>query len=127
MDGLFENATRIMARFPSTRGLVGVEDLWYLSVEELDGIFKKLNAERKTESEESLLDRATREDPTLDIQIGVIKRIVEVKLAEAKAKVDEKTRADERQKLLAILATKKAAALENLSEAEIEAKLAELS
>ena len=44
---LFEIATRNKYRFPF-KGWISTEDLWDLSVQNLDGIFKTLNKEFKT-------------------------------------------------------------------------------
>ena len=51
---MFEVATRNKFRFPF-KGLISVEDLWELSVDNLDSIFKSLNSEMKKTKEESLL------------------------------------------------------------------------
>lgn len=52
---LFELATRNKMRFPF-RGMISVEDLWDLSLTNLDSVFKILNAEAKKSEEESLLN-----------------------------------------------------------------------
>lgn len=51
---LFEIAIRNKYRFPF-KGWISTEDLWDLSVQNLDSIFKTLNKEFKTTGEESLL------------------------------------------------------------------------
>ena len=43
---IFEKATRGKMRF-QFKGLVSVEDLWDLSVQDLDKIFKSLNSQKK--------------------------------------------------------------------------------
>ena len=58
---IFEVAVRSKMRFPF-RGLVSVEDLWDLTVEDLDTIFKTLNSQIKQVKEESLLSNRTKED-----------------------------------------------------------------
>ena len=49
---IFEVATRSKMRFPF-RGNISVEDLWDLSVNDLDSIFKTLNARVKQTKEEA--------------------------------------------------------------------------
>lgn len=51
---MFEIATRTKMRFPF-KGMISVEDLWDLSVQNLDKVFKTLNSQRKEAQEESLL------------------------------------------------------------------------
>lgn len=123
---IFEYVTRYAVRFPY-KGSVTVEDLWNLSVTELDKIYKELNKKRKTfAEEESLLSTKTREDEELEVQIAIIKHIVSVKLAEKEAREKEKYNKEELQKLLEIKARREEAALESMSDAELEAKIAAL-
>ena len=51
---IFERATRMSLRF-NFKGLISVEDLWDLSLQDLDSIYKILNSKLKQSSEESLL------------------------------------------------------------------------
>ena len=71
---MFEIASRTKMRFPF-KGMVSVEDLWDLSVRDLDSVFKTLNAQAKKVQEESLLATKTKEDETLAIQIEIVKQI----------------------------------------------------
>lgn len=122
---MFEKAVREKIRFPY-KGLVSVEDLWDLSVLELDSIYKTLNMKLKAQKEESLLQLKTKEDTTLDLQISIIKHIVEIKFQEAEIKKKDKERKDQKQKILEILASKKDQALQGKSEEELEKMLQEL-
>ena len=49
--GLFENATRKQYRFPF-KGLISVEDLWKLSLDDLNTVWKTLKKCAKTLDEE---------------------------------------------------------------------------
>lgn len=119
---MFEIATRTKMRFPF-KGMVSVEDLWDLSVRDLDSIFKTLNAQVKKSQEESLLATKTKEDETLAIQIEIVKHIVSVKLAEAEAAKKSKEISAQKQKIMEILAAKKDADLQNKSIDELQAML----
>ena len=122
---IFEYATRNGLRF-SYKGNISVEDLWKLSVAELDIIYKSLNAQLKQSQEESLLSTKSEADEVLDIQIAIIKHIVSVKLAEQEAARKASARREQRQKILAIKAKKQDESLENSSIEELDALLAEL-
>ena len=96
-EKMFEIALRTKARFPF-KGQVSTEDLWDLSVRDLDTIFKALNSQKKRVSEESLLSVTTSEDEELELKIEIIKHIVSVKLAEAEAKLLAKEKKAQKQK-----------------------------
>ena len=119
---MFEIATRTKMRFPF-KGLVSVEDLWDLSVKDLDGIFKTLNAQVKKSQEESLLATKTKEDETLAIQIEIVKHIVKTKLDEAETAKQSKELKEKKQKIMEIMAAKQDESLRNASVEELQAML----
>jgi len=122
---LFEIAVRNKYRFPF-RGLVSVEDLWDLSVENLDVIFKELNSQRKRTQEESLLGTKTVQDKELEVKIDIVKYIVSTKLDEAELRAKDKERKAQQQKIMEIIASKQDQALENMSLEELQRMLNEL-
>ena len=122
---MFEEATRKKFRFPYY-GTADVEDLWDLSVEDLDEIFKTLNSQRKTINEESLLEVKTEEDRELNTKIEIIKHIVGIKIEERDFALQAKERAEKKQRLLEILKDKQDASLLEKSEEELQAMLDEL-
>lgn len=116
---IFEVAAKKKLRFPY-KGSITVEDLYDLPVQELDKIFKALRQKQKASEEESLLTTKSDEDSLLDVQIELVKHIVEEKqkAAEAAKKAAE-TRA-QNQRIKEIIASKKDAALQNMSIEELE-------
>ena len=122
---IFEVAIRSKMRFPF-RGLVSVEDLWDLTVEDLDTIFKTLNSQIKQVKEESLLSNRTKEDKILDTKIEIVKYIVSVKLAELELKLKEKENKAKKQKILSILSVKQDEEIQNKSVDELTAMLNDL-
>ena len=122
---MFEVAVRNKFRFPF-KGVISVEDLWDLSVQQLDGIFKTLKSQEKKAQEESLLDTRTPEDEALKTKIDIIRYIVNVKLDEAKQAERAKENHDQKQKILGILAEKQDADLRNKTPEELQAMLNQL-
>ena len=125
VGNIFELASRMKLRF-SYKGMLSVEDLWDLSVQELDRIFKVLNAKLKVCNEESLLGSKSTENTELDLQVAIVRYIVEVKLAEAAARQMEAEKIAKRQKILAILAEKQEGALASKTEEELTKMLEDL-
>lgn len=116
---LFIEATKKNFQFPF-RGMINIIDLWELSVQNLDMVFKSLNADYKKSEEESLLSVQTKESEELSEKIEIVKYIVNEKLAEKKAKEDAKKNREMKQRLLEIKAKRQDAALEGLSDAELD-------
>jgi len=103
---MFEQAIRIKLRFNFDRGRCSIEDLWDLSVEELDSIYKRLNLEMKEQKEESLLKKKSVADEILELKINIVKHIVTIKFNEQKTRENETLRTERKQKLLSIIAEK---------------------
>ena len=119
---IFKNATKKKYRF-NFRGVCTVEDLWDLSVENLDMIYKSLKKQQKENDGESLLTTVTKEDKALAEKIEIVKEIVVDKLAAAeKARNAAKKRA-ENQRILEIIADKKDETLKEKSIEELQAML----
>ena len=122
---LFEIATRNRYRF-NYKGVMTVEDLWSLGVKDLDAIFKTLNRQKKADDEDSLLATKSAADTELANKIERVKYIVSVKLAEAEDRKNAAEKKEQRDKILAIMAKKQDAKLENMDVSELEAELAKL-
>lgn len=122
---LFEIATRNRYRF-NYKGVMTVEDLWSLGVKDLDAIFKTLNRQKKADDEDSLLATKSAADTELANKIELVKYIVSVKLAEAEDRKNAAKKKEQRDKILAIMAKKQDAKLENMDVSELEAELAKL-
>lgn len=125
VENIFEYATREALRFPY-KGMQSVEDLWQLSVKELDSIYKTLNKQVKQSEEESLLSTKASVDTELEVQIAIVKHIVSVKLAEKEAAEKASIKKAQKQKIMSIIATKQDEALQNSSIDDLKKMLDEL-
>lgn len=121
---VFEYATRRKVRFPF-KGQISTEDLWDLSLENLDSIYKTLKAQMKAEQGESLLRKASPNDELLEAQIEVVTHIVNAKLAEREARQKDRERRERNARIKEIIAQKQDADLQNKSVEELEKMLDE--
>ena len=124
-EKIFEFATRNKVRFPF-KGMISVEDLWDLSLTNLDSIYKTLNKQVKQSEEESLLSTKASVDTELEVQIAIVKHIVSVKLAEKEATEKASAKKAQKQKIMSIIATKENEALQNSSIDDLKKMLDEL-
>ena len=122
---IFEFATRAKVRFRHSSGLISVEDLWDLTLPQLDSIAKAL---RKTlqDNGESFISE-TKTDKTTEIAFDVVKYIIGVKLAEREAMKRRKEAAEKRAQILDIIADKQNAAMKEKSVEELMKELENLS
>lgn len=122
---MLEKALRGKYRF-NYKGALSVEDLYTLSVEELDKIYQSLMGKKKEAEGVSLLSTKSAENEELDVKIEIVKHIVTLKLTEMEAKKQEREKAAKRQEILAIVADKENEALKGKSIEELKAMLESL-
>ena len=117
-ENLFEGAVRAKYRFPF-KGQITAEDLWDLPLQDLDRVFKALNAEAKLSQEESLLNTPDKKTETLQRKIEIVKHIVAVRQAETQAVKDAADRKAQKQRIMEIIARKEDEALQSMTKEEL--------
>jgi len=136
MTDIFEQCARRKVRFPF-RGQASAEDLWDVPVEDmrvkhgedrpgLNTLYGRLARKAHARNQFSLIEEAPTDDDTLDLQIAIVKHIIETKQAEAKAR---KTEADNRahlQRLLAVKAQRKEGELLTIPMDDLDEMIANL-
>ncbi len=125
VENIFEFASRHRLRF-SYKGSISTEDLWNLSLTELDSIFKTLNKQFKTSQEESLLETKSEENKVLEVNIAIVKYIVAAKQKEAEEKLQAEERKKRKQKIMEVMEARNVKKLEEMSDEELAKELASL-
>ena len=120
---IFERASRNQIRFQTNKGQLCTEDLWQLSLEDLNSIAVKLNRNLRESSEESFIEEKSSENTTLQLTFDVVKHIIDYKLAmnERSQKAAETRQRNER--LQELILQKKDAELADKSIEELEAMM----
>ena len=121
---LFEIASREKYRFPY-KGLISVEDLWDLTLPQLDGVYKALSKEVKTQGEDSLMAEAIT-DKKLSNMIEIVKYIFSVKQQEADARKTAAENKRKRERIAEVMAQKEDEALHNMSADELKKLMSDL-
>lgn len=121
---MFEKATRQKLRF-QYKGLISTEDLWDLSLEELNAIYVALCSKTKNKTEDSLITdgKASKEDRDNMLRMEIVKSIFEVKKKEVEKRKLRKEQKDRDQQILSILARKENQEMENKSIDELRSML----
>lgn len=124
MSNLFETATRKKYRFPY-RGNIGVEDLWDLTLDQLDTIYAALSKTAETKGEKSLLNKPAVDQDLLN-EIEIVKYVFNTKTDEAKALREAAQNAEKKQMILEIIESKQNEKLRNMSDDDLQKMLDEL-
>lgn len=132
-QNIFEKAVRNKLRFDTHRGQLSVEQLWDLPLTSaanvsLDGIAVALDTEIRNTAPKSFISEAGTNAITavLQLKFDIVKHIIDVRMAENKAKVERQQNDAQRQMLLEAIAAKKNEALLSGDVDELEKKLAAL-
>lgn len=126
MEKKFEKATRMKVRFVTNKGVVSVEDLWDMSLADLNRLAKALNKEIKGAEEEDFLGDTSPTDTKLKLRFDIVVYILGVKKEEKEKRDQAKTMKEEKEKLLRILERKQNESLEELSEEDLRKRIEEL-
>jgi len=123
---IFERAAKEKIRF-SFRGLIATEDLWDLSMGDLDVLFKEINIILKEQSGEGLIKDTAQntfsETLQLQLQIDLVRHVFEAKQKmanEAKAKI---LRMEKKKRIMEIITDKQDETLASKSVAELKEML----
>lgn len=130
---MFEKATRMKLRIPTVIGPLSVEDLWQLPLTanaatsvSLDMLAKEThrmlsNAEVSFVSPKD----TTKQTETLQLQMDILKHIIDTKLADRDAASKAKERKERRQKIMAAIEEAETSELRNKSVDELKKMLNE--
>lgn len=132
IENKFIRASQLKLRFKTVKGEIGVEDLWDMPLTatresdkfDLDNLALSLEAELGTTATKSFVKKTTNKNAIIELRFDIVKFIIDVKLAEKEKASKARTKKAEKEKLLELLAKKKDAKLEEMSEEDILAQLA---
>jgi len=124
---MFEKASRLKLRFESSKGNLGIEDLWEMPLSSrdkfnLDMVAKNVNKHIKTLEEESFVNiNPTSAATVSNLKLNILKHIIDVKMKEAQAKEDSVLKKENRDKIIKIIEEKQDESLKGKSIEELQA------
>lgn len=125
MEKIFEMGLRNKFRF-EYKGLITMEDLWDLKIEQLDSIYKNLSTKLNKANEESLLNSKTKEQQVIEMKREIVKYIFDVKMKEIEDKKSLIAKKEQKQKLMQLIDEKENEALKDKSVDELKKMLEDL-
>jgi hypothetical protein len=132
MQNIFEYTTKNKLRFASVRGELSVEQLWDVPLRSrddfnLNAVAKSVAKVLKYAAEGNFVETSkTAEHVRHEAAMEVIKHVINVKLTEEMAATARAAKKQEKEKLLSILAEKQDGKLSELSEKELQKRIAAL-
>lgn len=123
-ENIYRFAAEHALRYPY-KGSITTEDLFSLTVRQLDEIHIALKRQVRKNNDESLLAATdkTDEDIELEVKIAIVKDIFDSKQEQAKLRRDALEKQKYNQKIAGIIAEKEDAALRNKSVDELKEML----
>ena len=121
---IFERAAKEKVRF-EFRGVITTEDLWDLSLWNLDAIFKEINTVLKEQSGEGLIKNTTQNTfrESLQLQADLVRHVFEEKQKMANDAEAKKLRQEKKKRIMEIITDKQDETLASKSVAELKEML----
>lgn len=119
----FKEASRQKLRFQTSKGLLTTEQLWDLSLADLDELAVSLEEEHKQSGKKSFLTTRSVKDKTAKLKFNVVYDVLISKseeLQEATQKAEDK---EHNKKIIALIADKENEDLRGKSKKQLEAML----
>lgn len=133
MNNIFEYATRNKLRFPSCKGELTVEQLWDVPLRShsddfnLNSVAKSVSKSLKLATEENFVETINTPMHTRhEVAMEIVRYVIDTKLGEEATAKKRAAKKQEKEKLLAILAEKQEGKLSELSEKELQKRIAAL-
>lgn len=117
---MYKEASKQQLRVKTTRGLLNIEQLWSLSLTELDALAVTLEEEYKNSKGKSFLDMKSKKDKNIKLQFDIVLDILNTKVEDKEANQKATETKAQNQKILGIIKKKQDSALEEKSIAELE-------
>jgi len=119
----FKQATKQKLRFQTNKGVLSVEQLWDLSLTDLDSLAVSLQEAYENSKGKSFLTKKSTKDATIKLQFDVCLDILQTKVEETEAAKELAENKAHNQKILQLIAEKKDDELKGKSVKQLEAML----
>lgn len=123
---IFEKASKSHLRFNTSMGTLNVEDLWDIPLEKLDTLAVNLKKEVEDDNTVSFIHENKTIDPTLQLSFDIVKRVIEIRLAERTAKKKAAENRAQKARIMELIAKKQDEAFSEKSLEELRGELYQL-
>jgi hypothetical protein len=120
---MYKQASKEKFRFQTNKGMLSVEQLWDLSLTDLDSLAVSLEDAYKNSKGKSFLEKRTTLDKGLKLKFDIVLDVLQSKVEDNEVLRDAAETKEHNQKILSLIADKKEGELAGLSIKELEKKL----
>ena len=121
---MYKLASQMKLRFQSTKGELTTEQLWDVSIEDLDKILVSLDSEVKGQTDKvSFLIKATKKSEITKLKFDIAFDVFNSRIEEANKLSTARIEKERKDKVLAVINRKKEGLLEEMSIEDLEAML----
>lgn len=119
----YKSASQQKLRFQTNKGSLSVEQLWDLSLTDLDALAVSLEAEHKESGKKSFLTKNSAKDKTAKLRFDIVLDVLNSKVEESETLTQAKEDKEHNEKILALIADKDDETLKGKSKKELLALL----
>jgi hypothetical protein len=119
----FKEASRQKLRFQTSKGSLSTEQLWDLSITDLDELAVSLEEQHKNSGKKSFVVAKSEKDKTSKLKFDVVLDILTTKVEEQQAAQEAKEIKEHNKKILGLIADKEEESLKSKSKKQLEAML----
>lgn len=119
----FKLSSQQKLRFQTNKGSLSTEQLWDLSLPDLDALAVSLEAEHKESGKKSFLAKKSEKDRTAKLRFDVVLDVLNTKVEEAQALTEAREIKEHNTKILTLIAEKKDESLKGKSIRQLEEML----
>lgn len=116
----FKNASRLKLRFQTEVGNLSTEQLWDLTISQLDSLAIRLENEYKESGKKSFVVKKSRKDKTAKLRFDIVLDVLTTKVEERDTASSARETKEHNAKIDAMIAAKQNEEMSNMSIEELE-------
>lgn len=120
---MYKEASKQKLRFQTTKGSLSAENLWDLSLTDLDALAVSLEEQHATSGKKSFLVKKSVKDKTTKLRFDIVLDVLTTKAEEAEKASQAKEDKEHNQKILGLIQEKKDETLKGKTAKQLEAML----
>lgn len=120
---IFKQASQQKVRFTTKKGLLSAEQLWDLSVTDLNEVAVALDSEYEQSGKKSFLTTRSVKDKTAKLKFDVVIDVLNTKVDAEEVAKSRAEKREKNKKIIALIAEKQDESLKNKSVKQLEAML----